>query len=62
VLNQLNTDKKKNSDADFRLKYKTEKCKFWEVGKECKFGESVKYIKINKTLVCFRPWVRRYKK
>jgi len=33
---------KKNSEIDFRVKYKTEKCKFWEINKSCKFGEGVK--------------------
>lgn len=32
---------KKNSEMDFRVKYKTEKCKFWEINQTCKFGEGV---------------------
>lgn len=26
---------------DFKIKYKTEKCKFWELFKECKYGDNV---------------------
>ena len=37
-----NKKKKKSEYKDFRTKYKTEKCKFWEVTGECKFGENVK--------------------
>ena len=36
----FSTGNKKSSD-DYRTKFKTEKCKFYEVNKECKFGESV---------------------
>jgi len=32
--------KKKSFENEFKLKYKTEKCKYWELKKECKFGES----------------------
>lgn len=35
---------KKNSEIDFRVKYKTEKCKFWEINQTCKFGEGVNLI------------------
>jgi hypothetical protein len=34
--------KKKSIEKDFRVKYKTEKCKFYETNKECKFGENVR--------------------
>jgi len=30
----------KNSDASFKTKFKTEICKFWEINKNCKFGDS----------------------
>jgi hypothetical protein len=33
--------KKKSIEKDFRIKYKTEKCKFYETNKECKFGDNV---------------------
>jgi hypothetical protein len=33
--------KKKSIEKDFRIKYKTEKCKFFENSKECKFGDNV---------------------
>lgn len=36
--------KKKSIEKDFRVKYKTEKCKFYETNKECKFGENVKSL------------------
>lgn len=32
---------KKYSDFDYRGKYKTEKCKFWEIHMACKFGDNV---------------------
>ena len=35
------TKKKSSADNDYRIKYKTEKCKFWELNKECKFGDNV---------------------
>ncbi len=48
---------KKSIDKDFRVKYKTEQCKFYGMNKECKFGESVnKYF----DLVCLRSWALRY--
>jgi len=34
---------KKSVDADFRQKYKTEICKFWELNKECRYGNNVIY-------------------
>ncbi len=40
--NDTNSNKGKNSD--FKLKYKTEKCKFWELDKECKYGDNVRII------------------
>lgn len=43
----LNKQPKKNSEIDFRVKYKTEKCKFWEINQTCKFGEGVSYIYCN---------------
>ncbi len=39
--------KKKSIEKDFRTKYKTERCKFFEVNKECKYGENV----INKHII-----------
>lgn len=33
--------KKKSIDGDFRVKYKTEICKFWELNKMCKYGDNV---------------------
>jgi hypothetical protein len=35
--------KKKSIEKDFRIKYKTEQCKFYQVNKECKFGDNVIY-------------------
>lgn len=45
---------KKNDDStsiyinkksnDFKVKYKTEKCKFFDLYKECKYGDNVSYI------------------
>ena len=32
---------KKFTDNDFRAKYKTEICKFWQVHKNCKYGDNV---------------------
>lgn len=34
------TPKKRKTD-DFKAKYKTEKCKYWEIEGSCKFGENV---------------------
>lgn len=31
---------------DFKVKYKTEKCKFWDLYKECKYGDNVRSYKI----------------
>lgn len=33
--------RKKSDHLDYKSKFKTEKCKFWDVNKECKFGENV---------------------
>lgn len=45
-------EKKKSIEKDFRIKYKTEKCKFYEVNMDCKYGDNVKkLIKINKNLI-----------
>ncbi len=38
---QFNKQSQKKSEIDFKVKYKTEKCKFWEINKTCKFGEGV---------------------
>jgi hypothetical protein len=32
---------KKSSENDFKVKYKTEICRFWEFNQNCKFGEKV---------------------
>ena len=37
------SNKKKSMD-DYKKKYKTEKCKFYEVNKECKYGDNVSFI------------------
>lgn len=50
----VQTKKRSADTADFRIKYKTEKCKFWELGKLCRYGEKVNNL--NKLQVCFRPW------
>lgn len=34
----------KKSFEDYKIKYKTEKCKYFDVDKACKFGESVIYL------------------
>ncbi len=36
------TERKYSIENDFRTKFKTEKCKFFELNKECKFRESVR--------------------
>jgi hypothetical protein len=33
---------KKNKKDDFKTKYKTDICKYWEIEKSCKFGDNVK--------------------
>lgn len=33
---------KKSLELDFKIKYKTEKCKYWEINQTCKFGDSVR--------------------
>lgn len=40
-LNETKTSRRK-TDGDFREKYKTEKCKFWDLNKDCKYGDNVK--------------------
>ena len=35
--------KRKASESDFKVKYKTEVCKFWEANGTCRFGPQVKY-------------------
>lgn len=44
---------KKNND--FKVKYKTEKCKFYDIYKECKYGDNVRIIRITQ-LVCICSW------
>jgi hypothetical protein len=39
-----NPPKKKSFEKDFRVKYKTEKCKFFELNRECKYKDNVLYI------------------
>jgi len=39
-----NKNVKKFSEYDYRKKYKTEKCKYWEINSTCKYGENVKKI------------------
>lgn len=34
------TPRNKKSD-DFKVKFKTEKCKFWEIDRSCKYGDNV---------------------
>lgn len=51
--NDTNSNKGKNSD--FKLKYKTEKCKFWDLYKECKYGDNVS-VYIIYTIVCICSW------
>jgi hypothetical protein len=48
-------DKKISIDKDFRIKYKTEQCKFFEVNKDCKYGDNVKLF-LNINLVCVCSW------
>jgi hypothetical protein len=38
-LNELNS--KRKLSEDFKQKFKTEMCKFWQLNGECKFGENV---------------------
>lgn len=33
--------KKKSVEVDYRMKYKTEICKFWELNKDCRYGNNV---------------------
>jgi hypothetical protein len=32
---------RKNKSGDFKTKYKTEMCKYWQIEKSCKYGDSV---------------------
>lgn len=34
---------RKIQTGDFKLKYKTEKCKYWDLYKSCKFGDNVRF-------------------
>ncbi len=34
----------KITSEDFKAKYKTELCKFWEINKTCKYGDNVSKI------------------
>ena len=43
---------KKFSDYDYRSKYKTEKCKYWEINSTCKYGDSVKIYKYLLKKIC----------
>jgi hypothetical protein len=36
--------RKRNTDNDFRKKYKTEICKFWSINQTCKFGDKVNIL------------------
>ena len=38
-------DRKYSMENDFRTKFKTERCKYYQLNKDCKFGESVSKIK-----------------
>ena len=37
---KLSNKKKRGETIDFKTKWKTEKCHYWDMYKECKFGES----------------------
>ncbi len=41
-LSDLNS--KRKLSEDFKQKFKTEMCKFWQLNGECKFGENVFFI------------------
>jgi hypothetical protein len=41
-INQNSNSNKKQIGQEYKKKYKTEKCKFWEINKTCKFSENVK--------------------
>jgi hypothetical protein len=34
----------KSKTGDFKTKYKTEMCKYWQIEKSCKYGDNVIYI------------------
>lgn len=47
-----NTDK-----DDFKLKYKTERCKYWDLYKDCKYKDNVSLLLYyNILLVCICTW------
>lgn len=52
--NSVNVNNKKSND--FKLKYKTEKCKFWELYKECKYGDNVSFLIFFIILVRICSW------
>jgi hypothetical protein len=35
---------KKSFENDYKAKYKTEICKFWELNKECRYGGNVQFF------------------
>lgn len=47
---------------DFKLKYKTERCKYWDLYKDCKYKDNVSLLLYyNILLVCICSWRLRYK-
>jgi hypothetical protein len=38
----VNINSKNKKSEDFKLKFKTEKCKFWEIDNNCKYGDNVR--------------------
>ena len=40
MISTSNSSRKSSGELSFKAKYKTEICKFWELNKTCKFGES----------------------
>jgi hypothetical protein len=60
---QTNKHKHSVETRNFRTKWKTEICHYWEVNQFCKFGDKVNisyFTNIN--IVCICTWKRRYKK
>jgi len=51
----------KPSEVDFKVKYKTETCKFWDLNGVCKFGDNVS-ISLLTLLVRLCSWLHRIKK
>lgn len=49
-----------NIQSDFRKKFKTEICKFYELDKECKYGDKVMFF-LFLWIVCFCAWKSGYK-